>query len=82
MKNLKIYQQKLNKGGILTMEEKEKNINNNPSKESKIEQQPQNVEKKIKEINDIEKFSQNNVNHLDIVNKLKELEGKKSNEDN
>lgn len=64
------------------MEEQEKNINNNPSKECKIEQQPQNVEKKIKEINDIEKFSQNNVNHLDIVNKLKELEGKKSNEDN
>ena len=64
------------------MEEKEKNINNNPSKESKIEQQPQNVEKKIKEINDIEKFSQNNVNHLDIVNKLKELDGKKDNENN
>lgn len=64
------------------MEEQEKNINNNPSKESPKEQQPQNIEKKIKEINDIEKFSQNNVNHLDIVNKLKELEGKKSNEDN
>ena len=62
--------------------EQEKNINNNPPKECKIEQQQQNVEKKIKEINDIEKFSQNNVNHLDIVNKLKELEGKKNNENN
>ena len=51
------------------MEEQEKNINNNPSKESAKEQQPQNFEKKIKEINDIEKFSQNNVNHLDIVTK-------------
>lgn len=81
MRNLKIYLLKLNKGG-LAMEEQEKNINNNPSKESKMEQQPQNVEKKIKEINDIEKFSQNNVNHLDIVNKLKELEGKKDNGNN
>lgn len=64
------------------MVEQEKNINNNPSKESTMEQQPQNVEKKIKEVNDIEKFSQNNGNHLDIVNKLKELEGKKDNGNN
>lgn len=64
------------------MVEQEKKINNNPSKESTMEQQPQNVEKKIKEVNDIEKFSQNNGNHLDIVNKLKELEGKKDNGNN
>lgn len=64
------------------MVEQEKNINNNSSKESTMEQQPQNVEKKIKEVNDIEKFSQNNGNHLDIVNKLKELEGKKDNGNN
>jgi len=62
--------------------EEQKKSNNNPSKEKKINEQVTNVKKQVEEVKDIEKFSQNNVNHLDVVNKLKELEGKKSNEDN